>query len=520
MGISRRKLLRAGAALGTVAAGAAVFDWSQGPAALGVREVPQPRLIDPADCPIDHIVVLMMENRSYDHVLGRLPGTHGLTRDMSCGDDDGIPIHVHRVKDMTCTVGDLPHGFEDGMLCYNEGRNDGFVRSNGTQSMGYMSPLEVPWMYSLALEYTVFDHWHCSLLAGTWPNRRYLCAGTTGGSRTDDFAPGKFGYWERTVFHQLAAAGISWGVYYTDVPFPALYPDLLLRHARNFKPVRELYRDLAAGRLPQVVMIEPGYLVGTDDHPPRNTQPAQRFMHDVVEAVRLSPLWPRTALVITYDEWGGFFDHVPPPELADDHPDLGRPVGFRVPALMVSPWAHRGAVSHRVKDHTSWLKFVQWRFGLPALTTRNETADNLLEALDFSSPMRTDLAPLPTPRVDKSLSALCELAQYLRPEDDYEFDLPGGEGPESEAAWNLGSVRGEVFEIAHAMGRAPGAPDMAVIEAAARNEQVSGPQFLAKSVSAGVIPAELDLRGAENGATPSPYLAEGDVPASPAWLDA
>jgi hypothetical protein len=240
-------------------------------------------------------------------------------------------------------------------------------------------------------------------------------------------------------------------------------------------------------------------------------------MHDVVEALRLSPVWPKSALLITYDEWGGFFDHVPPPEMADDFPDLGRPVGFRVPTVMVSPWAHRGAVSHRAKDHTSWLEFVQWRWGLPALTRRNAEADNLLEAFDFDAPMRTDLDPLPTPHVDANLSALCELAQYLRPEDDYEFDLPGGEGPETEAAWELGSVRGEVFDVALATGGGP-VPDMGVIEAAAAAIPLDGPQFLADSVTAGVIPADLDLRGSESGMTPSPFLVDGDLPDKPAWL--
>lgn len=134
------------------------------------------------------------------------------------------------------------------------------------------------------------------------------------------------------------------------MPFPALYPDLVLRYGSNFRPMSRFHADAAAGMLPQVVMIEPGYLIGRDDHPPRNTQLARCFMHDVVKSSLYSPLWPRTACVVTYDEWGGFFDHVAPPVLDDDPAEMGRPAGFRVPGLIVGPWARRGVVSSDVKD--------------------------------------------------------------------------------------------------------------------------------------------------------------------------
>ncbi len=481
--------------------------------------------IAPASCPVEHLVLLMMENRSFDHMLGRLDGVNGLARFTSCQDDDGVPVYAHRFKDMACTVGDLPHGYSDGITCWNHGKNDGFVRSNGTQSMGYMSPREVPWIYALASQYTVLDRWHCSLLAGTWPNRRYSHAGSTSGSRDDDFPPGKIGYHERTVFHQLAEAGLDWSIYFTDVPFPALYPEVLTRWTPRFKAFSRFYDDAAAGTLSPVTVLEPGYLIGTDDHPPRSTQVAQRLMADVVCSLVFSPLWPKTALLITYDEWGGFFDHVSPPNLADDFPDLGKPVGFRVPALVVSPWARRGAVSSAVKDHTSWLKLVQWRFGLPALTKRNAKADNVLEAFDFTSPMRTDLPALPVPTVDQNLADVCWIGDHLRPEHDYQFDMPGGEGPESDVAWWRGSPEGAASApgksakaIAESAAEAP-APDVDGVAARAAQNPVGLARLFESALDVGAIPREFDLRPAAGSAKPmpSPFLQPGSLPTVPAW---
>lgn len=475
------------------------------------------RTVDPAACPLDHLVLVMMENRSFDHLLGRLPGVDGLDAGMACTGDDGSQTFVHRQRDMTCTVGDLPHGFSDGIECWNEGANDGFVRSNGPQSMGYMSPLEVPWIYAAAREYAVFDRWHCSLLAGTWPNRRYALAGTTNGSRDDTFdSPLGIGYAGRTLLHQLSDAGISWGVYFTDVPFPALYPDLVLRYGSNFRPMSRFHADAAAGTLPQVVMVEPGYLIGTDDHPPRNTQLGQRFMHDVVKSLLYSPLWPRTACVITYDEWGGFFDHVAPPVLADDPPAMGRPAGFRVPGIVVSPWARRGVVSSSVKDHTSWLRFVQWRFGLPPLSVRNAGAANLLEVFDFDAPMRTDVPELPVPEVDVKLSQLCWLGDHMRPQHDYHFEMPGGEGRESAQAWAQGAAAGPPMT---GVDTDASPVDVDAAYRAAQAVPLDGPGFLDAVVTSGAVPRELDLRPRSSAeAVRSPYLDPASLPAAPLWL--
>jgi len=510
--MSRRRFIGGGVAAASAAAvGAGTM--------LGAAASRSAKPIDPRDCPLDHLVLCMMENRSFDHMLGRLHGVEGLRPEMSCPDADGLAVYVHRQRDMTCTVGDLPHGHDDGLACIDGGAMDGWVRSNGTQSMGYMSPLEVPWIYALAREYAVFDRWHCSLLAGTWPNRRYALAGTTLGSREDRWSSKLgFGYGERTLLHQLSDAGVSWAVYFTDVPFPALYPDLVLRWFHNFRPMSQFHADAAAGTLPQVSMIEPGYLIGTDDHPPRNTQLAQRFMHDVTRSLMLSPVWPRSAMVVTYDEWGGFFDHVAPPELADDFPEMGRPAGLRGPGLVVSPWARRGVVSSDIKDHTSWLKFVQWRFGLPALTKRNESAANLLEVFDFASPVRTDMVDLPVPHVDANLSTLCWIGDRMRPEHDYHFDMPGGEGPESPEAWRRGDPGGA--DLGHVPAVAASFEDVDVDAAfeGAKKVPVEGPAFLDRAVTDGVVPPELDLRPSDaSQRVRSPYLSAGDVPDRPAW---
>lgn len=517
MGIGRRDLLRAGAAIGGSAAAAHM---------LGNRRA-QAAVISPAECPIENIVVLLMENRSFDHMLGRLPGVDGLTREMHNLDTEGNPVYAHRAKDMMITIGDPHHGREESVAQYKEGTNGGFVADSGSQTMTYMSPREIPWMYAAASEYVTFDHWHCSILGPTWPNRSHFHAGTSGGRTANEFSKGKFGLTERTIWHQLSGAGIDWAVYFTDVPFTALYFDVALRWSSRFKTMNRFYADAAAGRLPPVVHLEPGYVVGTDDHPPANAQAGQRLMHDVVNALQNSPQWPQTALVITYDEHGGFFDHVPPPTMPDDR-GLGSPIGFRVPSMLISPWARRGYVAGETHDHTSALAFIQWRFGLPPLTVRNEAATSILYAFDFSQ-MRTDLPSFPVPDVDDSLIALAQFNRIVGPADP--INLPGGEAPEPETLW---SAEAAVTELSAARTPRPDAPlppppellPLPVAQAAAGTERgrlVGGQPELEEAADAGVIPDTLDARPVPGRIPDSPFMhpdqAAAHAAEGPAWRE-
>lgn len=369
--------------------GAAVAVGASVAGRFGVAGAADP-LPDPSTCPIEHVIVLCMENRSFDHMLGRLPGANGLDRDLYNEREDGTRVYVHRNRDFTCTLGDLGHGHDDSLQQFAGGANSGFVANSGSQAMGYFAEADLPYMYRLAREFTTFDNWFCGILGPTWPNREYLLAGTSAGRTANEFSKGTLGLREKTIFHQMIEAGGDFGIYYTDLPFSALYLDLVFRYGNRFRPMRRFYEDALAGTLPPLTFLEPGYFVGTDDHPPVSVQPGQRFIADVVAAVMSSPLWPKTALLITYDEHGGFYDHVPPPACQDDtvlpgpgpHPDLTR-LGFRVPAIAMGPFAPRKIETAGPYEHCSVLKMIEWRWNLPPLTLRDRTAKNLADALDF-----------------------------------------------------------------------------------------------------------------------------------------
>ena len=191
-----------------------------------------------------------------------------------------------------------------------------------------------------------------------------------------------------TIWDRLAAAGVSGRYYFQDAPFLGLWGAKYVSIAR---PYRAFLLACATGRLPHVSYVDPRFveeLTGTtsDDHPHGDIRNGEAFLDSVYQAVTRSPAWSRTVLVLTFDEWGGFFDHVPPTQAPDTNPALTGLRGFRVPTLVISPRARRGAVAHGVYDHTSVLKLIEWRYGLAPLTPRDADARNLAEVLDFGVP--------------------------------------------------------------------------------------------------------------------------------------
>jgi phospholipase C len=343
----------------------------------------------PEQSGIDHIVVVMMENRSFDHYLGWLPGADGRQAGLTFTDKDGVAHQTHHLTvPHGCGFSDPDHSYDGGRVEFNNGACDGWLRAgnNDALSIGYFEADDLGFYGSAARDWTVCDRYFAAMMAPTFPNRFFLHAGQTDRTTTSvDKLATMPAIWDR-----LAAAGVSGRYYFTDVPYTALWGARYLGISRL---IGEFYADAAAGRLPAVSFVEPGFLgeavagLSQDEHPLADIRLGQHFLAGVYNAVVSSPNWPRTALVITYDEWGGFFDHVPPPVGPDPNPDLGAGLrGFRVPCLVVSPRSPRATVAHGLYDHTSILKMIEWRFGLPPLTVRDAAANNLAEVLDFANP--------------------------------------------------------------------------------------------------------------------------------------
>jgi phospholipase C len=208
----------------------------------------------------------------------------------------------------------------------------------------------------------------------------YLHAGRT--DRTDDLPlPSAL----RTIWDVLAARRISGRYYRNNFSYLALWG---AKYAPITHTLADFLRDCRTGGLPSVAYVDPTYTLpllglGNDDHPPADIRAGEWLMNEVYRAVTTGPAWPRTLLVIVFDEWGGFFEHVPPAQAPDTTP-LHSLRGFRIPALLISPFARRGHVEHTVFDHASILKLIEWRFGLPALSVRDRHAANPALALDFS----------------------------------------------------------------------------------------------------------------------------------------
>ena len=440
-------------------------------AALGRRRKTRDHEIGPrpdpgrpagVDClpQIRHIVVLMMENHSYDNYLGMLERGDGLQRDeaghvaASNEHPRGHAVAPHRLAVTTQVENRPSQSWETTHRQWGEGRNDGFVRSAAEQqgsadpslAMGYWDDNSLPFYYGLARTFPVADRWFCSCLGPTFPNRRFLVAGTAHGLTSDALSECFDRPPNGTIFELLNRYHISWANYHPE-PHPAhalrrilgvhglragrrvrraasaltaaddtnpksfmqftadAYPAGLLRYLGHVHKVERFYTAAAAGTLPALSIVDPDFRTNSEENP-QDIQLGEAYAASIINAVLQSPAWMHTLLIWLYDEHGGYFDHVPPPKAVepDDHlPRHGGQwrfdyYGFRVPAVIVSPYARAGYVSHVVHDHTSILKLIETKWNLPPLTRRDQHADNLLDSLDFKSPPAFAVPPeLPPP---------------------------------------------------------------------------------------------------------------------------
>jgi len=426
-GIVRRRLIQtaaAASALGAAAPGLA------GAAAGGGAS----KLSD-----IDHFIILMKENRSFDHYFGSLRGVRGfddatarradggsLFRQADPGHPAGYvaPFRMNTRKTSGQRVENLSHAWTTQHAAWNGGAMDNWIPAHrtsdgdrGPMTMGHFTRDDIPYYYALADAFTLCDGYHCSVFGPTHPNRYYLMTATNdpdglhGGPAIDN--SGKAYSWE-TYPERLEAAGISWRVYhdfddyecnilkfftqYQKAPrTSALYHNALVN-----RPFYQLLADLRSGDIPQVTWIVPPSNVS--EHPDYLPAAGEDHTAQVLAALWSSPsLWAKTAVIINYDENDGLFDHVAPPTPPAGTPGEfvhGLPVGlgFRVPCLVISPFSRGGYVCGDTFDHTSTLRLLETRFGVevPNLTKwRRETTGDLTTAFGFGEAPRYDVPRMP-----------------------------------------------------------------------------------------------------------------------------
>ena len=363
------------------------------------------------DIPIKHIIVIMQENRSFDDYFGRLVATGAYApgevdvppADWALPDGAGGTVAPHPDTDYCFGAN---HGWDDMHADWDWDKNDGFVvnnNPNGQRVMGYEDDTVIPFYYALARTFSVGDAYHASVMTSTWPNRFFLMAATSFGIADNSFDD------QDTVEHpsaqimeELDAAGRTWKDY-TDGPhmieFFQHYGFLHSTLDHLFDLKCNLMSDIANDTLPDVAFVMGNETSETSDEGPSALPGIGGVVvEDVIRALWASPAWKDTAVFITYDENGGMADHVPPapactPDDLAPHLGNGTPVagdfahtGFRVPFLVVSPYAKAHHVSHVVYDHTSITRFIEARFGLPALTRRDANATPPYDMFDFAHP--------------------------------------------------------------------------------------------------------------------------------------
>ena len=350
---------------------------------------------------IDTFVVLMMENRSFDHILGArrlLEGRaeNGLTGAEWNPDPAGNPVGIFQLTNFT--PADPPHHWEDAHAQWNGGANDGFVRAHAGSSqaevMGYHVRADVPVTWALADEFAVCDRWHSSVLGPTFPNRYHLhCATSEGLTHNAPLAD------TTSIFDLLGHAGFEGRSYFHDLAFQTTYSRFSGAHG-----IETFFADAAAGTLPPFSVIDPKFAGpdANDDHPETDVRLGQALIGSVYAALAASPQWSRCMFILTYDEHGGFYDHVAPGTTAAEHPGFEQ-LGFRVPAIVAGPSIRRNSVISEPLEHVSVVSTLTRRFGLPSLNERVDVTNDLSACVDSSLVRSPRRAPrLPAVRIPRA----------------------------------------------------------------------------------------------------------------------
>jgi phospholipase C len=371
--------------------------------------------------PIKRVVYLMLENRSFDNLFGRFPGANGTTVGVANGKEQPLIVCPDWLP------GDLQHDRAAAYNCINGGNLDGFGGGAWGAVYGYSQfhEQQVPSYFHWAREYALSDNFFASALGPSYPNHYYYIAGQSGGvidnpenisarqegdkiykswgcdAIGDDvfvFTKDEAGnlnkhdtcFTFKTVGEQLSEAGIDWTYYSADWGQPGYFWNAYngiegVFHdeaywSAHVRPVDRLLQDLRASRLPAVTWITPRFELS--DHPPYSTSFSHNWVTDIVNAIMTSDMWEHTAIFVTWDEWGGFYDHVMPPQVDD----IG--LGFRVPLLTISPYTRRGLIDDQLGEFSTPLRFISDNWGLTPLTSRIADTHNMEHIFDFTKPPR------------------------------------------------------------------------------------------------------------------------------------
>lgn len=416
-------------------------------------------------------VFVMMENRSYDHLFGarsRFEGKagDGFSESYAQPDLQGnlVAPYAPQGRDASCVL-DPPHNWNAAHAQFNGGAMDGFLREHqldhgsSIEAMQYLAREHAPVSYALADAYTICDRWFCSVMGGTLPNRAYWHAASSFGLTVNQEVLNTFGAGVPipTIYNRLADRGVDWAYYYGNLAVVSLLgqegpykidlgPNNGTGHIRRFGDALvgagQFFEDAAAGTLPPVCYIDPTF-GENDDHPPVHPILGQEFVASIYTALANSPQWNNIMLVITYDENGGFFDHVSPPTTTDDtEAQFGitgfDQMGFRVPTIVAGPYVKQNYVSSVVYDHTSALKHLQNAFDLETLNVRMNAANDLMDCIDMERLLANDPAPpVEIPLVDRfewpTTAARCMSSGSFRQVDpitEWAEANPGGFRPE------------------------------------------------------------------------------------------
>jgi phospholipase C len=356
---------------------------------------------------IKHIIVLMMENHTFDNFLGMLPHQVHARRtvDGFKVDKHGKPTNANpnsagamvraTLAPSPCQGPDITQSWAASHTAYAGGKNTGFVLGSSPEAMLYYDDTDLPFSYSLATQFPIGERYFSSVLAQTYPNRRFLFTGTASGIVATDGTTFSVPAPNGTIFDRLDAQKITWKSYYEAVASWLIVPGALTaaRQANNLATMDTFFTDAKAGKLPSFTFLDPNYNTQSQEDP-QDVQVGEQFMAKVVNAVMSSPNWHSTALFINYDEGGGYYDHVPPPAALPpdatppmlgptDPPGAYDRLGFRVPLYVVSPWARKNYASRVVQDHTSVLAFIERKWNLGAMTMRDANAADMTDYFDF-----------------------------------------------------------------------------------------------------------------------------------------